>query len=443
MSAISIDGSTYTVTGTVVDQVTQEAVVGTIVTAYDKDRFTKDDYLGIARTDADGCFTITFDSSAFGSRFFDRRPDLYFTVLDGGTELGNTKGSPISNAGTNTPAITIPVDMTNDRLRKLINPTPVEGWVGGFAESDPAFAYPEPDLSSLPMLKNRTNIEKLTRQQKVVWPEFSWNSEPKAEGDKKRCYQMFAPDISRLGYTDAGRVYSIICPQQAACAPKLGCMNVEVTVTGNKGWANESDGTLYSDMSVEGRIWFSPSAKERPLVKKLWDHFADSDLPFPSTKAQAIIVQTYKPGNPGHGAFPLFKGQTDRFTVPAFAQHPDLSWSVGHLDVEIGTIKKTGNAKVDEFNQAVLDIFNLGAGNMLSNGNVLSWNVWFTAPEHVDQDEWSHHTEYWRTSLKADHGSPEGEGGPARYLDGSPFQAVKTIVEEEEAIIEAWMKKHL
>src|ERR1700744_3292490 len=86
------------------------------------------------------------------------------------------------------------------------------GWVGGFAGSNPAFAYPAPNLSSLPMLDNMANIDLLERQQAVKWPEFSWETVP---GDPPpRCFQMFAPDISRLGYTDTGRVYSIICPQQ-------------------------------------------------------------------------------------------------------------------------------------------------------------------------------------------------------------------------------------
>jgi hypothetical protein len=41
------------------------------------------------------------------------------------------------------------------------------GWIGGFAESNPAFAYPDPDLSSLPILGNMDNIDKLQRQQAV------------------------------------------------------------------------------------------------------------------------------------------------------------------------------------------------------------------------------------------------------------------------------------
>ncbi|MEK8228873.1 hypothetical protein NKG05_27165 [Oerskovia sp. M15] len=63
------------------------------------------------------------------------------------------------------------------------------------------------------MLENMANIDLLDRQQAVLWPEFSWTTVPGIESS--RCYQMFAPDISRIGYTDTGRVYSIICPSRA------------------------------------------------------------------------------------------------------------------------------------------------------------------------------------------------------------------------------------
>src|SRR5690606_21891304 len=82
--------------------------------------------------------------------------------------------------------------------------TTVPGWVGGFAQSNPKFAYPDPDLNSLPMLGNMDNIGLLTRQQPVKWPEFSWNTEP-GQPDPRRCFQMFAPYISRLGYNNKGR----------------------------------------------------------------------------------------------------------------------------------------------------------------------------------------------------------------------------------------------
>ena len=50
------------------------------------------------------------------------------------------------------------------------------GWKGGFAQSNPAFAYPQthPDLSSIPVTTNLGNIPKVTRMMKAKWPEFSW-----------------------------------------------------------------------------------------------------------------------------------------------------------------------------------------------------------------------------------------------------------------------------
>ena len=137
------------------------------------------------------------------------------------------------------------------------NPAP--GWVGGFEESNAMFSYPDPNLSSLHMLDNMANVDKLQRQQAVKWPEFSWETR-KGEADPKRCYQMFAPDISRLGYTNEGRVYSIICPQQGTYSPSFGALNVEVTVTGQRGWANETTRQIAADMTVVGKIWFSPSS---------------------------------------------------------------------------------------------------------------------------------------------------------------------------------------
>src|SRR3569832_1804459 len=136
--------------------------------------------------------------------------------------------------------------------------TPAPGWVGGISSSNHAFAYQTTDLSSLPMLGNKDNIPLLQRQLDVLLPEFSWQT---VIGDEtSRCYQMFAPDISRAGYTSAGRVYSVICPQQGAWSPTLGDLNIEVTVTAQRGWVNEAtpdlDASLVAaDMTVTGQIW--------------------------------------------------------------------------------------------------------------------------------------------------------------------------------------------
>ena len=300
-------------------------------------------------------------------------------------------------------------------------------WKGGFAESDPKFAYPNPDLSSLPMLDNMANIDLLQRQQAVKWPEFSWETVPGEP--ESRCYRMFAPYISRLGYTNEGRVYSIICPQQGIVSPSLGSMNVEVTVTGQRGWVNEANKEVAADLSVEAKIWFAPSAQQKKIVKKLWDKFANSKLPFPSNKADAIRILTHKVNEPKQPAFPLKIGETKDFDIPDFARHTDEAWNVGNLSVQIGSIVKVRghglkNIVVNKFNKLIVGFFNKSAGNMLKTGNVLTWNVWFTAPELVDQAEWRNHAKLWRDSIQADHGSPEGEEGtPVRYFDGTPFKA--------------------
>lgn len=318
----------------------------------------------------------------------------------------------------------------------------VPGWVGGFEESNSQFAYPDPNLSSLPMLDNMANIDKLQRQQAVKWPEFSWETE-KDQADPKRCFQMFAPDISRLGYTDEGRVFSIICPQQGTYSPSFGTLNVEVTVTGQRGWVNEPSKQMAADMEVVGKIWFSPSAHQKEYVKLIWDFFKNAKLPFPFSKANAIRVSTHKQGSPLEAIFPLRSGQTTEFNVPDFAKHTDEAWDVANLSVEIGPIAKVNHPVVDEFNELVMDIFNLGSGNMLQAGNTLTWDVWFTSPELVNTEEWRTHAERWRDSIDTDHGSPDGPGTSAKYFDGTPFKPLENIADVELEKIKHFIKKHL
>ena len=316
------------------------------------------------------------------------------------------------------------------------------GWIGGFAQSNPAFSYPDPNLTSLPLLGNMDNIKLLQRQRKVCWPEFSWET---VLGDpKSRCFQMFSPDISRLGYTDTGRVYSIICPQQGYCTPSLGCLNVEVTVTGQRGWADETTKLVAADLTVEGKIWFTPlTLQQNPLVRLLWRLFADFGLPFPSKKADAIKVTLHNSQDTSKSVLPGRSGESPRFKSPDFARHPTAAWAVANLEVEIGPIEKTGNATVDEFNQLVMDAFNVGSGNLLTSGNVLTWNVWFEEPTLVDRNEWQEHAEKWRESIDADHGAPTGPGTSPRYFDGAPFLAAEPVLEEIINAIINWLKNHL
>ena len=85
----------------------------------------------------------------------------------------------------------------------------------------------------------------------------------------------------------------------------------------------------------------------------------------------------------------------------------------------------------------------MAAGNMLKEGNILTWNVWFTAPELVDQQEWEDHAEKWRLSLDSDHGSPEGPGTVPRYFDGTPFKPLEELAKEELPKILAFIGEHL
>jgi hypothetical protein len=316
---------------------------------------------------------------------------------------------------------------------------PDTGWIGGFAQSDPAFAYPDPDLSSLPLLDNMDNIDLLQRQQAALWPQFSWETEP-GNADPKRCFQMFAPDISRVGYTDTGRIYSIICPQQGVCFTNYGCMNVEVSVTGQRGWVDEDTKLLAADMTVEGKIWFSPSGLLNETVQLMWDAFKDNNLPFPADKGNSIKIGTYLPGNPDQPVFPLRSGQTARFISPDFAIHKE-AWAVANIDVEIGPIKTTNIGLVDDFNQLILDFFNLASGNMLQLRNVLSWNVWLDSPAIVVQKEWYTHAERWRQSIDEEH--EHGPGTIATYFDGTPFNPVEELVEEKIEELLKWIADHL
>lgn len=315
------------------------------------------------------------------------------------------------------------------------NQMPVPGWVGTFAQSKDAFAYPIPDLSSLPMLDNMLNIDKLERQQGVEWPEFSWETE-KDLSDTKRCFQTFVPYISRIGYTNEGRVYSIICPQQGMWLKDKLCLNVEVTVTGQRGWIDEANQQLSADMTVEGKVWFSP--KQGVEGKLIWVLLERMHHTFPLTKETAIRVSTHHRNKPDTPIFPVKYGESDLFESPAFARHPE-SWGVGNLEVEIGSIVKTNDKVVDDFNKIIMKAFNIATGNMLQQGNVLTWNVWFNAPDYVDKVEWKNHAKLWRASIDANHG-PVG-GTPARFYDGTPFSPKDEVIEEVLSDITAHVSK--
>jgi len=315
------------------------------------------------------------------------------------------------------------------------------GWTGGFDKSNPDFAYPKRDLSSLLMLDNMDNIDLLDRQLAIHWPEFSWESTP-GEKDPRRCFQKFAPNISRVGYTNEGRIYSIICPQQGVDSPSLGSINVEVTVTGQRGWVDEDTRTLAADMTVVAKIWFGPGFREKPAIKLLKKILEDAGHALPVSKDKAIVVTTFDPGRPDQKIFPIKEGESTGFDVPDFARHKDEAWSVGNLEVEIGPIEQSPHRIVNDVNELLMDIFNLVSGNMLLSGHVLTWNLWFNHPQLVDRQEWHDHAKKWRASIDADHGSPDGNRTTQRYFDGSPLDIPVELLEVETEKIARFIFKH-
>jgi len=320
----------------------------------------------------------------------------------------------------------------------------LDGWKGGFSESEEKFSYPRlaPDMSDIKIMDNMDNIDKLTRMQKVMWPQFSWES---ILGDpSSRTYQMFAPDISRLGYTDDGQIFSIICPQQGYGSALIGEMNVEVTVTGCRGWCNEADRDLYADLGVKGRIWFTSDDRTLPLLKGLEEILGANNFPF--SKEHSINVTTHNKREPWNPIFRLKNGTAPEFPHPEFTQHWDEAFGVGHLNVQVGAMELTGDEKVDEFNQMILNIFNLISGNILTDGNTLSWNVWFTEPEPVNQTEWKNHADKWRTSLDVEHRYPvdgyKNIHDQQTYFDGTEYKPLKGAAIAEAKYINAFVKKH-
>ena len=322
------------------------------------------------------------------------------------------------------------------------NATTSNSWVGGFPPANSPMLYPNPDLSSLPMLGNMDNINFLQRQLGIKWPEFSWETE-KGKLDPRRCFQQFAPYISRIGYTNEGRIYSIICPQQGIWLGKELCMNAEITVTGNRGWVNETTKELAADMTVEAKIWFSPSKHQGDKINEIWPLLKYSMPKFPLDKDNAIRVMTHLPGNVNQPIFPIRKGETSLFESPDFAKHTAEAFTVGNIEVEIGAIRPLGDPIVDEFNTLVMEAFNLASGNMLQNGNVLSWNLWFIEPATVSIPEWKNHANFWRTSIDAHHGSPTGPGTSPRYFDGTYFNVEQHAVDQILQDIIAYVKKHI
>mmetsp|Transcript_6424 Transcript_6424/g.7140 ORF Transcript_6424/g.7140 Transcript_6424/m.7140 type:complete len:490 (+) Transcript_6424:70-1539(+) len=309
------------------------------------------------------------------------------------------------------------------------------GWKGGFAQSNPAFAYPQthPDLSSIPVTTNLENIPKVTRMMKAKWPEFSWEMVP--GNDSTRVFCRFTEYICRYGYDDEGQIWSFMCPQMGVDLGRLGEANVEVTVTGVRGYLDEAaepSPSVALDLGVMGQIWLTSST---PLLMALLNYLFPSIEEYPIKKAKSIRIQTHEVGNKLQPLFRNDNGVSKQFISPPFTQHWDEASLVTNLEVQIGEIlkNKSENGKVtkevDDFNQMILNLFNLSSGNMLSHQNVLSWNIWLTAPQPVNQVEWKNHAAFWRESLDSTHITPRGLSPRTKHrrFDGSVEQPYDSV----------------
>jgi hypothetical protein len=89
----------FRASGTVCDAESGRPLLDLVVRAYDAD-VVSDDFLGEARTDADGRFAIVFGPQAFRD-VGEARPDLYLKVFDARGErvLASTRHELRRNAG--------------------------------------------------------------------------------------------------------------------------------------------------------------------------------------------------------------------------------------------------------------------------------------------------------------------------------------------------------
>jgi hypothetical protein len=333
----------------------------------------------------------------------------------------------------------------NLNLDERIQPSFIPaGWIGGFSHT-PSVPYPDSELiSSLPFERNLDHIPNITRMLRAKWPEFSWEV---TKGDSStRMYQMFAPDISRLGYDDTGRVWSIICPQQGVYLQSLGItLNVEVTVTGNRGWINETapiENLFAADIKIKPTIWLSPDSHDLPLWTMLLSLDNKWENKLPLSKAKGIRLNASNADGSGD-AIQVRMGEHTDWPFPEQARHwCDYSWAVANLAVKIGRIDLTSQLEVDLFNILLMELFNLGSGNLLQQNNILVWNLWAGSPELVNQEEWAHHAEYWRHSIDVNHRPPEGTGTTITDFHGNPFKADSFLVKKIESFIE-WLRSKL
>jgi len=304
-------------------------------------------------------------------------------------------------------------------------------WVGGYIGKNEKLDYPQtkPDLSSVPMTGNHDNIDKLDRMMKVKYPEFSWLVD-KGDTSTRRYIKMYH-DISRIAYTNEGKVYSIICPQLGLdldrfCLPGTG--NIEIHVGAVRGWVNEDTHTVCADVTLEAIVWIDMKESEKrkhPHLARFVEKLDTLGLPF--SKENGMVISAYCPGKPYEPNCPLLNGTDSSPPVPIYAEH-DESFSVAHIATKIVNTK-TGIERTDDVYEILSLFMEIILPGMLSPGSIIDWNLWFESPEPVNQTEWRDHTEGMRLGIR-DHnrGTDLGrEIGMLRNYDGNYDEESTTL----------------
>ena len=229
---------------------------------------------------------------------------------------------------------------------------PPPGWRGGFVGTNADFAYPNvsnPNTITIPYTSNKQidNIRKITRWQNVTFPEFSWCVTNGIEAS--RIYTRFDQNISRVGYDNSGRIWSIVCPQKSWPISNVGHVTLEATVNYQRGWVDEPNKLMYGQLSVSGYLWID-FHKRSKLLKKVASILHKDDgmtsaeataggkepgkgffYKFPFNKANAMYVPSHTQGDCNQPAFPLITGNDPGIPQPNFTLHFDESFDSSHM----------------------------------------------------------------------------------------------------------------
>ena len=279
-----------------------------------------------------------------------------------------------------------------------------------------------PGVGSLVSLHNTTNFDRITRQMKVFWPEFNWSNKgdnmyPRWDGTPRqiknniRIHKMFAKDISRVAYDDTGKIYNIICPQVGSVIQNVGIFNLEVTVTEVKGWIDETeldkvDGKWIDGyIVVKGKVWISHPHKS---LKFIMDACESIGMDFPSSKSNAIVINTYDPVTnkkelritPGYSPY---IGEIPDFTKHELVNNQPIreqARNVCYLTAMAHEFEKGHSISYNNICQIIMELYWLGSNNVMKPGSGLTWNINAAGPFPVDINEYTEHNSYWRKSLE-------------------------------------------